>query len=214
VTLCGRRTDQSPVSELAADGGLVLQNPLHQLLASSVGEELDLGLRGLDRAAADARVAETLAALDLAPLRERHPLALSEGQRRRVALAAALVRRPRVLILDEPTLGQDEQGRAALGRIVWQLAGAQAAVLAISHDVEFVTDFCDRALLLAQGRLVADEPLDLALVEPDRFAAAGLPLGEVPRSAQLLTQRGAPGQARRGEQLVAALRGNHEGCAR
>ncbi len=194
VTLAGLPTDGTPFPALARVGGLVLQNPLHQLLAERVDDELALGLQDLAPADRSARVEALLDSLDLRPLRDRHPLALSEGQRRRVALAAVLARRPRVLVLDEPTLGQDERQRAALVGIVADLASGGAAVLAISHDPEFVNDGCDRVLALDDGRLAAD--VDLATWSPERVEAAGVPLADVPAAALRLSRLGQPVRAR------------------
>jgi energy-coupling factor transport system ATP-binding protein len=196
--LGGRLTSATPFPQLARLGGLVLQNPLYQLLAERVDDELRLGLRGLDEREREARVAELLDRFQLGPLRARHPLSLSEGQRRRVALAAVLARRPRVLVLDEPTLGQDERQRAALVAIVADLARAGGAVLAISHDPEFVNDACGRALVLGRGRLVADVDLD---APPAHLAAAGVPLADVPATLLAL---GAAGGARTVAELCAA----------
>lgn len=207
VALGGLFTDHAPLSTLAQVGGLVLQNPLHQLLAERVEDELRLGLRALPAAEADARVERVLQAFGLDSLRERHPLLLSEGQRRRVALAAVLVRQPRVLILDEPTLGQDEHQRAALTSIVRQVAAEGTAVLAISHDAEFVNDACDRLLLLRAGSLVGDLPMDLAYHGPARLADAGAPLADVPATALLLSEQGRPTRARSVAGLVRAMAG-------
>ena len=205
VTLCGVNTRSAPVSALANLGGLVLQNPLHQLLAARVDEELLLGLRHLPPAERATRVTQALEALEIGDLRHRHPLALSEGQRRRVALAAVLVRRPRVLVLDEPTLGQDERGRSALAAVIGRAARAGTAVLAISHDPEFVNDACSRVLLVRDGCLVADAPLQMAYDAPETLAEQGVPLAGVPATAMSLRQRGYPIQARTLDQLVAAL---------
>jgi len=194
VTLAGLPTDGTSFPALARVGGLVLQNPVHQLLAERVDDELALGLQDLAPSDRAARVEALLDSLDLGPLRDRHPLALSEGQRRRVALAAVLARRPRVLVLDEPTLGQDERQRAALVGIVADLASGGAAVLAISHDPEFVNDGCDRVLALRDGRLEAD--VDLATWSPERVEAAGVPLADVPAAALRLTRLGQPVHAR------------------
>jgi energy-coupling factor transporter ATP-binding protein EcfA2 len=198
VWLGGRLTRATPFSQLAGLGGLVLQNPLYQLLAERVDDELRLGLRGLDEHEREARVAELLDRFQLGPLRGRHPLSLSEGQRRRVALAAVLARRPRVLVLDEPTLGQDERQRAALVAIVADLARAGGSVLAISHDPEFVNDACARALVLERGRLVADVGLD---APPGHLAGAGVPLADAPATLLAL---GEPGTARTVAELCAA----------
>lgn len=206
VELGGVPTQRAPVSVLAQVGGLVLQNPLYQLLAERVDDELRLGLRDLPAEEAAARVERLLATFSLRDLRARHPLLLSEGQRRRVALAAVLVRQPRVLVLDEPTLGQDERQRSALVALVRQVAATGGAILAISHDAEFVNDACDRVLVLREGRLVADLPMHLSYEEPGQLAEAGAPLADVPATARLLSRRGRPTRARHVTDLVAALR--------
>lgn len=156
VTVCGLSTKGTPFSCLAAVGGLVLQNPLHQLLAERVDEEVQLGLQHLSGVEARRRTDEVLALLDLDALRTEHPLRLSEGQRRRVALAAVLARRPRLVVMDEPTLGQDEEGCAVLAEVVRTLVQGGGAVLAISHDPDFVAAACARVLVLRGGRLADD----------------------------------------------------------
>jgi energy-coupling factor transporter ATP-binding protein EcfA2 len=196
VTLAGRDTTTTPPAVLAERAGLLLQNPLHQLLAESVEDELRLGLRHVARGEAEARLAKALEMFGLGAYRHRHPLALSEGQRRRVALAAVLVRRPSVLVMDEPTLGQDERGRAALVEVTHALRAGGVAVLAISHDPEFVNDACDRVLVLRAGRLVADVDLSEGLAGSEHLAAAGAPLADVPATAALLVHAGLPLTAR------------------
>jgi energy-coupling factor transport system ATP-binding protein len=205
IELCGYVTHRTPVSTLARLGGLVLQNPLHQLLASRVDDEVRLGLRHLPPAEAAERAATMLETFGLRELQARHPLSLSEGERRRLALAAVLARRPQVLILDEPTLGQDERTRLALGNLIRRLAAEGMAVLVISHDVEFVNDACDRVLLLRAGRIAADLPLHLARDAPARLREAGLPLADVPATALCLSARGCPVRARRLPELLAAM---------
>ena len=113
---------------LGAIAALVLQNPDHQLRMPTVAEEVAWG------AASTADRDAELAALDLAPLAARHPLSLSLGQRRRLTLAAALARRPRLLLLDEPTVGQDDAG---LARLLARLAAFRAdggCLIAATHD--------------------------------------------------------------------------------
>lgn len=205
VRLGGLPTDSTPVSDLAQVGGLVLQNPLLQLLASRVDDELRLGLGHLPMAEVERRVEEGLERFALASVRSRHPLALSEGQRRRVALAAVLVRQPRMLVLDEPTLGQDELQRVALASLIRSLAATGTAVLAISHDVELVNDACDSVLVLEGGR--ARTPLPLSLwSSPAELTAAGVPLADIPETAGRLTQAGWPVRARSVPDLASALR--------
>lgn len=203
VRLGNLPTDSTPVSDLAQIGGLVLQNPLLQLLASRVDDELRLGLRHLPLDEVERRVEEALARFALAPVRSRHPLALSEGQRRRVALAAVLVRQPRLLVLDEPTLGQDELQRVALASLIRSLAATGTAVLAISHDVELVNDACDHVLVLDGGRARTPFPLSLWST-PAELASAGVPLADIPETARRLTRAGWALRARSISDLIEA----------
>jgi energy-coupling factor transport system ATP-binding protein len=202
VRLGGLLTSTAPLSQLARIGGLVLQNPLHQLLAETVVGEVSLGLGDLPPEERAHRVDAMLDRFGLLPYRLRHPLSLSEGERRRLALAAILVREPRVLVLDEPTLGQDEGQRASLVALLLQLSQQGVAILAISHDPELVNDACERALILRDGRLTADVSLD---DDPRWLREQGLPLAEVPATVAGLADRGRAATARTVEQLLEAL---------
>ncbi len=126
--LCGARVRRGATWRLARQAALVLQNPDHQLRLARVRDEVGWG-------AADAgALARELAGCGLRHLAERHPLTLSFGERRRVTIAAALARRPRVLLLDEPTVGQDDH---ALARLLTRLQAYRAAggcLVVATHD--------------------------------------------------------------------------------
>ncbi|GAA4195369.1 ATP-binding cassette domain-containing protein [Gryllotalpicola kribbensis] len=124
--------------ELLTRIGSVFQNPEHQLLASTVRAELAVGPRALRLSAAevDARVDELLARLRLDGLADANPFTLSGGQKRRLSVATALATRPRVLLLDEPTFGQDALTWAELVLLLGELADAGNAIVAVSHDEE------------------------------------------------------------------------------
>ncbi len=205
VTLAGMRTRSTPMSRLAGVGGLVLQDPTRQLIAERVEDEVASGLAGLPPSERRSRVEREIERFGLGPLRTRHPLTLSEGQRRRVVLAAATARRPAVLVLDEPTLGQDARQRDALARLVADLAAEGTAVLAISHDPEFVADACERALVLREGSLVADLPIGGTPVQLRALADAAVPLSDVGAAVLLLSRRGTPVAARTVDELVARV---------
>jgi energy-coupling factor transport system ATP-binding protein len=122
--------------ELLTRIGSVFQNPEHQLLAATVRGELAVGptALGLPDAQITARVDELLARLRLDALAEANPFTLSGGQKRRLSVATALATAPRVLLLDEPTFGQDANTWAELVLLLRELADAGNAVVAVSHD--------------------------------------------------------------------------------
>ena len=134
------------------DIGLLLQDPVDQLLTDEVDAEVALGPRSwrrFDQAAHE----ELLAVSDLAGLRGRPPLSLSAGQQQRTVLAAALALRPPVIILDEPTLGQDWSHLERLVLFLQQLKAQGSAVLLITHDFKLAHFCADRVAILRDGTI-------------------------------------------------------------
>jgi energy-coupling factor transport system ATP-binding protein len=97
--------------------------------------------------------------LPLATFGERSPYRLSGGEQRRLSLVTGLARRPLLLALDEPTFGQDRRGHEALVEALGELVGEGSALLAATHDDRFVRDATDRRVELADGWVLADEPV-------------------------------------------------------
>ena len=120
--------------------GTVFQDPEHQLLAKTVRGELEVGPHalGLDPAETTARVDELLARLRLEKLARANPYTLSGGEKRRLTVAASLATRPRVLVLDEPTFGQDARTWAELVALLARLRDEGSAIVAITHDLDVV----------------------------------------------------------------------------
>ncbi len=152
--LDGRDPARLPAAALARRAGYVFQDPERQLLAASVEREVMLGLRDAERTAA-AELMDELG-LPLASFGARSPYRLSGGEQRRLSLAVMLVRRPELLVLDEPTFGQDRRGYEALLAILDERVEAGATVLAATHDERLVADFAGRRVELAAGRVVGD----------------------------------------------------------
>lgn len=120
--------------------GTVFQDPEHQLLAKTVRAELEVGphAAGLPEAETNRRVDELLERLRLAPLAEANPYTLSGGEKRRLTVAAALATGPRVLVLDEPTFGQDARTWEELVALLARLRDEGSAIVAITHDLDVV----------------------------------------------------------------------------
>jgi len=150
------------------DVGMLFQNPLDQLLTDRVDDELAFGPRNWNVFHVECHQ-ETLAAADLVSLRNRAPLALSAGQQQRTALAASLALRPRLLIMDEPTLGQDWGHLEQVMDFVAHLNRQGSTILLITHDYKLAHRYARRVLLMREGRLVADGRLDAepALTNPE-----------------------------------------------
>jgi len=188
------RVEYAPVVRgAAAPVRLLFQFPEVQLFALTVLDDVAFGPRnaglGDDGAVARAREALALCRVPEA-LHGRAPWSLSGGERRRVAFAGILALEPRLVVLDEPEVGLDREGRARLEEIVAELAAHGTAVVIATHDAELALRVADRALLLEEGRLAHDGGWSALLARPERFRAAGI---EAPGTALLLDALGRRG---------------------
>jgi energy-coupling factor transporter ATP-binding protein EcfA2 len=143
--------------ELVSRIGSVFQNPEHQFLTGRVHDELTLGpmRAGLSRRVASERAEELLTRLHLGHLAEANPFTLSGGEQRRLSVATALATAPSVLILDEPTFGQDRRTAIELLDLLAGLRDSGHAVCFVTHDTDFVAALADRRLLLARPGVAA-----------------------------------------------------------
>ena len=185
----GMDTREHTTGELAHEVGLSFQNPDDQLFHSTVAEEVRYGPRNLDFD--DDEVAVTTErALDLLGLTDRRdesPYDLSEPWRKRVAVASIVAMDTPVVVLDEPTSGQDAPGYDQLGEAVEALVERGKLVVVITHDMDFVREHADRTVLLAEGRVIEDgdtrgvlsdaETLARSNVHPPTITRLGLDLG-------------------------------------
>lgn len=140
--------------------GTVFQNPEHQFLAGTVRSELEVGPRALKLRPGEVRerVDPLLEALRLTPLATANPFTLSGGEKRRLSVATALATRPSVLVLDEPTFGQDAVTWRELVRLMRELREGGAGIVAVTHDEAFVTALADQRYALG---VTAGAPADV-----------------------------------------------------
>jgi len=165
VILDGVDTKHYSVAELSRQIGLVMQNPDHQLFLDSVEREVIFSLEnlGFSKEEAKVRCKQTLTDLGLESLVDRSPFTLSGGERKRVALASVLSTEPRVLSLDEPTIGQDARQKENLAKMLAGLNEKGKAVIVVTHDIEFVIENFPRTIAMADGRIIADGPTNSVL---------------------------------------------------
>lgn len=161
---------------LSTHVGFVFQNPEHQFIAASVFDEIAHGLRRqhLDEAEIERR---TLDLLDRFGLRERahvHPFLLSGGQKRRLSVGTALVAGARVLVLDEPTFGQDRARADELLGLLRDLNREGTTIIVVTHDMQLVAEYADRVAVMESGRLTAWGAPGEVFADAELIARAGL----------------------------------------
>jgi len=173
VRIFGSDTRKKPVSELSRHVSLVWQNPNDQIFRPTVREEVLTGPKIFD--AYDPLWCDQLFdRFGLLPLLDRSPFSLSEGQKKRVSFAAALSVKPDLIVLDEPTAGQDEPSRRQLTSILGRLREEGQTILFVTHDLEFAAEHASRWLILSDGKIIADGPSDVVMAESTAMAKAGL----------------------------------------
>ncbi len=181
VITAGRDTAGRRPEDLAESVGYLFQHPEAQLFARSVRAEVAFGPErlGWSPARIDVAVDSILDELGLSDRADHHPYDLPQPTRRLVALAAALVADPRLLILDEPTAGLDRAARGRVAGVVLARRAAGTAVLAVTHDLAFAAGVLDRAVVLEGKRMALDLPIPELLGSHADFPAP--PLMELAR---------------------------------
>jgi energy-coupling factor transport system ATP-binding protein len=163
VLIEGRDTRKLSVAEIAHTLGYVFQSPSHMLYAPTVREELAFGPEnlGYDEEAVEEGVDEAISSLNIEGLEDYPPLSLSFGQQKRVSIGAVLAMRSSILVMDEPTAGQDYWNYMAFMDAILQTPGF-SAVLFITHDLDLAICYANRVILMHEGRIAGDgEPSDV-----------------------------------------------------
>jgi len=157
VLVEGRDTREISVAEVAQTLGYVFQSPSHMLFAPTVREELAFGPNNLGHSQEQIRkeVEQAVEIVNLSGMEESPPLALSFGQQKRVSIAAVLAMRSKILVMDEPSAGQDYRNYIDFMDAILQLPNF-SAVLFITHDIDLAVIYANRVLMVNEGKLVCD----------------------------------------------------------
>ena len=180
VQVEGRDTRDTSVAQVAHTLGYVFQSPSHMLFAPTVREELAFGPRNLGHQPEEITegVARAVEIVNLQGLEDYPPLALSFGQQKRVSIAAILAMRSKILVMDEPTAGQDYWNYMAFMDAILHMPGFEA-ILFITHDLDLAICYASRVILMHDGQVAGDGPpatvlADLELLERCRLVPTSL----------------------------------------
>jgi len=194
VRVNGVETKKSSVAALARNVGFVFQNPDHQLFSETVEEEIAFALKnfGYEAEVIEKRITWALNLLGLSQYRKTSPFMLSGGERKRVALASVLAWDPQILILDEPTIGQDHRQKENLRQFITQMQTQGKTVVIVTHDVEFVAECNPRVVLMAEGKIVADGGGREILTNAEVLEQSSIVLPQIAQVFTRLTEQGLP----------------------
>ena len=176
ITLGGKNLADQTISERADHIGYVMQNPNQMISKTMIFDEVALGLRsrGVPEDEVAQRVEKTLDICGLLPFRKWPISALSFGQKKRVTIASVLVMEPEIIILDEPTAGQDFKHYTEIMEFLRHLNEQGVTVLMITHDMHLMLEYAPRALVFSGGRLMADATAAQVLTDATLTKAASL----------------------------------------
>ena len=176
LTYEGQDISQDSIAERSERIGFVLQNPNQMISQTMIFDEVALGLRlrGIEEAEVEERVHEVLKTCGLYSFRKWPISALSFGQKKRVTIASILVLKPEIIILDEPTAGQDYKTYTDIMNFLDSLQKQGHTIVMITHDMQLMLEHSDRCLVVVEGKIIADDKPVTILNQKDLLESANL----------------------------------------
>ena len=176
LTYKGQNISQDSIAERSERIGFVLQNPNQMISQTMIFDEVALGLRlrGIEEAEVEERVYEVLKTCGLYSFRKWPISALSFGQKKRVTIASILVLKPEIIILDEPTAGQDYKTYTDIMNFLDSLQKQGHTIVMITHDMQLMLEYSDRCLVVVEGKIIADDNPVTILNQKDLLESANL----------------------------------------
>lgn len=176
LTYKGQDISQDSIAERSERIGFVLQNPNQMISQTMIFDEVALGLRlrGIEETEVEERVHEVLKTCGLYSFRKWPISALSFGQKKRVTIASILVLKPEIIILDEPTAGQDYKTYTDIMNFLDSLQKQGHTIVMITHDMQLMLEYSDRCLVVVEGKIIADDDPVTILNQKDLLESANL----------------------------------------
>ena len=195
VRVLGLDVSETPTHQLARRVGFCFQNPNHQIVSFNVRDEIIFGLRAhnIDPSEYEDRIRKSLEFVNLLDAIDAEVFDLGKGQKQRVALASILSLDPEILIVDEPTTGQDPHMSLEIFEILKRLHERGKTILLITHHIEYAAMYAERALVLKHGQIAFDGTTRDLLEDLNLMQACSLEMPESTRLANLLRPHGVPG---------------------
>ena len=176
LTYKGQDISQDSIAERSERIGFVLQNPNQMISQTMIFDEVALGLRlrGIEETEVEERVHEVLKTCGLYSFRKWPISALSFGQKKRVTIASILVLKPEIIILDEPTAGQDYKTYTDIMNFLDSLQKQGHTIVMITHDMQLMLEYSDRCIVVLEGKIIADDNPVTILNQKDLLESANL----------------------------------------
>lgn len=158
VNIESENIEPKSIGELSKIVGLIFQNPQHQIFSNTVEEEIEFSLNSLNLNKEKVRnkTVEVLKTFNLEKYQDRSPLNLSGGESKKLAIASIICRDPKILVFDEPTLGQDGKEISFFTKLLKEEREKGKTILIVTHNIEFAMEFIPRTILMAKGKIIAD----------------------------------------------------------
>ena len=208
VIVGGRDVARTPTHELTQQIGFCFQNPNHQIVSFKVRDEMTFGLKAhnIHPGEFEGRIQRALELVDLLDVIEAEIFDLGKGQKQRLALASVLTLNPQILVIDEPTTGQDPQMTREIFDIIKHLNDLGTTVLMITHRVDYAASYAQRAIVMNRGEVAFDGPVLGLVADVDMMRANALELPDVTKLVLQLRKHGIPPWTIQYEQLEHYLR--------
>ena len=195
VLVFGTDTTNAAIADLSRKVGYCFQNPDHQVCCETVKKELEFGPRNLQvpEDEIQKRVKEVATAVGLQEILDVNPFSVSKGERQRITVASLLTMSPDVLVVDEPTTGQDYRMGREMMEFYKQLneAGGKT-IIVITHDMNIAAEYVKRVIVLKEGQVLADGPTREVFAQTELLQTTYLKPPQITRLGQLLNEYGMP----------------------
>ena len=194
VMVAGHDTSETPTHILAKDVGFCFQNPNHQIVSFNVRDEMTFGLKAhnIDPSEYESRIVEALKIVNMQDFLDAEIFDLGKGQKQRIALASVLTLKPKILVIDEPTTGQDPEMAHDIFKIIKKLNDNGTTVICITHNVELAALFAHRAIVLNHGKVAYDGSISDLMLDEELMQSNSLELPDITKLAKQLSPLGIP----------------------